>query len=198
MRSVKHRLDDMFLGIDSAQDVGYDKLGFDKSTGFPYTPGNWKDLEGTLGNQVSSEDVFIDLGSGKGRIVYTAARNYNFKKVIGVEISKELCAIARRNIRKNLRRLICRNVEIVTTNILDYDIPDDVTIVYMFNPFGGTVFADTIGKLNKSLHRRPRVLRLIYRNPTMHQFLVQNGFRVERQLPELTLYATDPTSLLIS
>ncbi|MDO8577605.1 MAG: class I SAM-dependent methyltransferase [Dehalococcoidales bacterium] len=188
VRFLKQYLGDLMLGINSAQDVSYDKLGFDANTGYTYTPGNWWDLKGTLGYNVSREDVFIDFGSGKGRMVYVAARNYHFKKVIGVEKSEDLCAIARSNIRKNLHRLKCRNVELISTNVLDYEVPDDVSIVYMYNPFAGAVFADTIGKLNRSLTRHPRKLRLIYRNPTMHDLLVQNGFQVERQLPELTLY----------
>lgn len=191
-RFLKQYLGDRVQGIDSAADVGYDELGFDQKTGSAYNPGSWWDLKATLGNSVSTEDVFIDFGSGKGRMVYMAARDYPFKKVIGVEISDRLTAIARANIQKNLRRLLCRNVELVTANVLDYDVPDEVTVVYMFNPFFGDVFANVVGKLLSSLSRRPRRLKLVYRIPTMHELLVQKGFQVERQLPDLTLYTAGP------
>lgn len=187
-RFLKQYLGDRVQGIDSAQDVGYDKLGFDEKTGHPYNPGSWWDLKGTLGNSVSAEDVFIDFGSGKGRMVYMAARGYRFKKVIGVEISEELTAIARLNIQKNLHRLQCKNIELITANVLDYEVPDDVTVVYMFNPFSGAVFANAISKLLGSLSRCPRQLRLIYRIPVMHEFLLQNGFQVEQQLSEINVY----------
>jgi hypothetical protein len=40
---------------------------------------------------------FVDLGAGKGRALFVASR-FAFRKIIGVELSADLCAIARRNI----------------------------------------------------------------------------------------------------
>ncbi|MBI2853350.1 MAG: class I SAM-dependent methyltransferase [Chloroflexi bacterium] len=187
-RFLKQYLIDRIQRIDSAKDVGYDELGFDARTGSPYNPGSWWDLKATLGDSVSTEDVFIDFGSGKGRMVCMAAREYPFKRVIGVEICEGLTAIARRNIQKNLHRMRCKNIELITANVVNYEVPDEITVVYMFNPFFGDVFANVIRKLLDSLSRRPRQLRLIYRIPTMHEFLVQNGFQVETQLPDITVY----------
>lgn len=192
-RSLRHYVGDLVQGIDSAGDVGYHELGFDSQTGSPYNPGSWWDLKAALGGDVSPEDVFIDFGSGKGRMVYVAARQYQFKRVIGVEISERLTDIARRNIQKNLRRLRCQNVELVTSNVLDYEVPDEVTVVYMFNPFAGEVFANVVSKLVGSLGRSPRQLRLIYRIPVMHELLVQEGFRVKQQLPDMTVYVAGLT-----
>lgn len=41
--------------------------------------------------------MFLDLGSGKGRMVLSAAR-FPFRRIIGVELSNDLTAIARRNV----------------------------------------------------------------------------------------------------
>ena len=38
------------------------------------------------GCSITREDVFADIGSGQGRMVYMAARSYPFGRVIGVEI----------------------------------------------------------------------------------------------------------------
>ena len=42
-------------------------------------------------------DVFLDLGAGKGRMLLAASR-YPFRRVIGVELSDRLAAIARSNV----------------------------------------------------------------------------------------------------
>jgi cyclopropane fatty-acyl-phospholipid synthase-like methyltransferase len=45
------------------------------------------------------DSSFVDLGSGKGRVLLIAAQ-FGFQRVIGVEFSRELCEIARE--RKSL------------------------------------------------------------------------------------------------
>jgi predicted RNA methylase len=44
-----------------------------------------------------SDFVFIDVGSGKGRVLLAAAQ-YKFKRVLGVELTQELHEHAQRNI----------------------------------------------------------------------------------------------------
>lgn len=51
--------------------------------------------------------TFVDFGSGKGRALLCAAA-FPFKRIVGVEWSPDLCAIARRNIENSvpaIRRL---------------------------------------------------------------------------------------------
>ena len=47
--------------------------------------------------EIRPDDVFIDLGSGMGRMVLEAAR-YPFKRVIGVELVEQLHDLARANL----------------------------------------------------------------------------------------------------
>src|ERR687885_509057 len=42
---------------------------------------------------ISEDDVLIDFGSGKGRVLFLAA-HYGFRKIIGVELSAKLNQIA--------------------------------------------------------------------------------------------------------
>ena len=51
-----------------------------------------------------SDMVFVDFGSGKGRVVMIAA-SFPFKAVIGVELSSELHQIAMENVRRAAPRL---------------------------------------------------------------------------------------------
>jgi hypothetical protein len=70
----------------------------------------------------------------------------------------------------------------VNADVLHYRIPDDVTVVYMFNPFGGAVFDAAIGELIASVDRRPRRVRVIYRNGRNSERLTRTGrFRLVRE-----------------
>lgn len=149
-----------------------------------YKPLPWGTLSRVLSKEdVDPSDVFLDLGAGKGRAVFVAAANYTFKRVIGVELSAELSAVARANIAHAQEQFLSRDVEIVTSDVLNYDIPDDVTVVFLYNPFRGQVFASVIQKLLESVDRRPRRLRVIYLFPTEVEHLRSTGrFRLVRRV----------------
>lgn len=131
---------------------------------------------------VGPDDVFIDFGSGKGRVVYQAAQ-FPFKRVIGVEIAEELNRIARYNIDHNRDRLICGDVELVTEDAVSYQVPDNVTVAYFYHPFEGRIFARVIDNLVASLDRNPRQLRIIYVYPKGADYLLENDrFELERKM----------------
>jgi Histone methylation protein DOT1 len=122
--------------------------------------------------QVSSDDVFIDYGSGMGRVVYEAAARYPFKRVIGLELSEELNEIARANLDRNSSRLCCSSVEIVTGDALEYDPPADVTVALFYNPFTGAILETAVQKL---LNTASGPLRIVYCNPIEHDLLMATG-----------------------
>jgi cyclopropane fatty-acyl-phospholipid synthase-like methyltransferase len=73
-------------------------------------------------------ETIYDLGSGDGRVVITAARRYQ-AKAVGVELSSELCARARREVR--LAGLE-NQVLILHGDLLGVDLsPADVVTVYL-------------------------------------------------------------------
>ncbi|MBA3261853.1 MAG: class I SAM-dependent methyltransferase [Thermoleophilaceae bacterium] len=187
-RRAGSRLFERALGIDTAGIVELAQLdaeGFEREG---YEGSGWLDLRRMLRpGEVKPDDVFLDLGSGKGRVLMLAAR-YPFARVIGVELSERLNAIARRNLEAGRRRRRCKQVELITSDVLDYEIPDDATVVYMYNPFRGATFQVVIAKLIASVDRRPRTVRLIYLNPKEHDRLKATGrFRLERKAGRLRL-----------
>lgn len=167
-------------GVDTHGKVVTDE--HDAERGF-YKPLPWNALSRVLDKgDVGPDDVFIDFGAGKGRAVFLAAR-YPFKRVIGVELSAELSAVARANMEQVRDQIVCQDVEVVTSDVLDYEIPDDVTVVFLYNPFQGEVFASVIGKLLESVDRRPRRVRVIYLFPTELEYLRSTGrFRLVRRV----------------
>ena len=162
-------------GIDTSRNVGLEALGLDSHQRRGHKPSEWTVLPRILPKrEVGEHDVFIDFGSGLGRVVFQAAR-YPFRRVIGVELSEELNDVARKNIDRNRSRLRCKDVTLVTGDVLDYQIPDDVTVAFFANPFTGDIFDTVVKRLLASIDRNPRQLRIIYRNPVEHELLLSTG-----------------------
>lgn len=163
------------LGVDTSRTIASEQLGYrDARQGF-YEPAEWHTLQRILPRRsVGADDVFVDVGSGMGRMVLRAAQ-YPFKRVIGVELSHELHEIAERNLDVSIGQLRCRDVRFEQADALDYELPDDVTVVFLNNPFRGEIFDAAIESILRSVDRRPRRLRIIYRNPVEHERLVATG-----------------------
>ena len=177
-RYVGHLVFERWAGIETATVVRLHDIGLAGKDRVDYEPTPWLSLGRVLRkSDVTEEDVFIDFGSGKGRVIVQAAM-YPFRRVIGVELSEELHEIARANVARARPRARCTDIELVKTDVLEYEIPDDVTIAYFFNPFEGEVFGVVVEKLVASLRRRPRVLKIIYMNPVEEDMLLRAGAKL--------------------
>lgn len=162
-------------GIDTSRPVNLDELGLTAGKHIGYVPSGWRNLPSALRHVPHSvDDVFLDLGSGKGRIVIQAAQR-RFRRVIGVELSPELNQIAKQNLEASRAKLICGDVELIETDIADFDVPDDVTVVYAYNPVRGELFEAAMNALLASYDRNPRPLHLLYRYPREHDRLEASG-----------------------
>ena len=169
-------------GLQTSREVCLEEVGLAAEGREKYRPSGWLNLRRILPKQeVSENDVFIDFGSGMGRVVYQAAR-YPFKRVIGVELCEELNETARRNIQGSIDRLRCKNVELITSDVLAYEIPDDVTVAYLYNPFTGSIFRAVIDKLIASIERNPRMVRIVYNDPVEESVLLAAGARELRRV----------------
>lgn len=141
-----------------------------------YIAVNWRLLRRALPpGSVTERDVFIDLGSGMGRAVLEAAAIYPFRRVIGVELVKDLHEIAQQNMTGTSRRLRCQDVELICDDLRNYQIPDDVTVVFMNNAVRGSIFTAVLREISASIKRNPRSIRLIYGNPLEDAAVMQTG-----------------------
>jgi hypothetical protein len=135
-----------------------------------YIAVKWGQLPSVLPRKsVTSQDAFIDLGSGMGRAVLEAAANYPFARVIGVELSQELNDIACQNLATTKRRLRCRNIDLVCADLREYELPDDVTVIFVNNSIRGSIFYRMLDEFTASMSRNPRRLRFVYSNPLEEQ-----------------------------
>ena len=157
--------------LDTTDVVELSDVGLAHPERGDYRPTGWLTLKKILPpEEVTPDDVFLDLGSGKGRAVFLAAQ-YPFGRVIGVELSPELHAIAEKNLRRHDRT----RIELVNADVVEYEVPADVTVVFLFNPFGGSVFGGALANVLRSLDAHPRPLRLIYVNPVEEAQVVATG-----------------------
>ncbi len=180
LRSLRRRfarlLYDRRYGVSTADFADLADFGLDHPERVYYSPAHWGTLRRALpARDVAGDDVFLDLGAGKGRMVLEAASAYTFKRVIGVELSAELTEVARANLSGARLRLRAGEVEFVRSDVLDYRIPDDVSVVFLNNPFRGETFAAAMGGLLDSVDRNPRPLTLIYFNPVEEHRLLGTG-----------------------
>ncbi|MFN3286862.1 MAG: class I SAM-dependent methyltransferase [Sphingomonadaceae bacterium] len=116
---------------------------------------------------------FIDFGSGKGRVILTAAQ-LPFRRVIGVELSAELCAVAQRNLAIMQRHGVLRApVEIVHADVTNFALPPGDLVGYLYNPFGRDILAPVVERLEAAAHAGARVL-VLYVDP-QHAALFDRG-----------------------
>ena len=160
-----HLVLDWYHEIDTEGTVELSSLGIDENLGNRQESTPIRHISKIMQTlDITPEDVFIDMGSGKGRVILTAGR-YPFKKIIGVDVSAELNKICVQNVEKMKNRLNCENYVNITSNVIDYGIPDDVTFVYFFNPFGLEAMNSVMHSIFKSVSRHPRKITIIWYNP---------------------------------
>jgi SAM-dependent methyltransferase len=112
----------------------------------------------------TDQDVFLDYGSGMGRVLLMASR-YPFRRVIGVEISAALNEVARQNLDRLAGRRRCRDVELWTGDAALFPVPDDASVLFLYNPFHGDVLRQVLRNIRGSLERHPRRIVMIFNNP---------------------------------
>ena len=151
---------DAILGIEtnrSLREVNHDHSLFQDMYG--YQASAYGIIEKALASiKLKPNDVFIDFGCGKGRVVIWTGL-HQLKKVIGVEINKGLSVMA----RNNLKRMRFRRspIEIVNQDAAEFD-PGEGTIFFFFNPFGAKTISAILANIKNSLTTNPREIQIIY------------------------------------
>jgi SAM-dependent methyltransferase len=105
---------------------------------------------------------FVDLGSGKGRVLLVASE-YPFRQIVGVEISPRLSAIARDNIaRYRPSRRKCWAVEVANTDATTFEFPETPLLLHLYHPFEPSLTAAVLIRLEESVRRAPRPIVVAY------------------------------------
>jgi predicted RNA methylase len=125
--------------------------------------------------ELGLQDVFVDLGCGRGRVVCCAAR-YQVREVIGVEDMTELAKTAEANLRGMKGARTARR-QVICGKAQDFDCAG-VTAIFLFNPFGPRTLDQVLSKLKSSLAHGPegQKFRLAYVNPVYESVIAALGW----------------------
>jgi SAM-dependent methyltransferase len=157
---------DRRFGTDTSGIVPIDRLaigGPSAPFAVHYEPTPARVLRAALAAAVRTPErfAFVDFGSGKGRALLLASE-VPFRRVIGVELSWKLHAIAMENIRRfRSGRRRCAAVTSHCGDATAFELPDEDLVLYFYTPFHGPVFDAVLERIAKSLAARPRQLVIV-------------------------------------
>ena len=164
------QLFDIFYGTDTALSVSKDKI-LKNNTFNDFNHMN--NYVGSLTSRVKymiktlrkidsliNSYSFIDLGSGKGKVLILAEK-LGFLKVIGVEISPELNKIC----RSNLAKVKSKNVEIIECDATKIILPDGGLVFYIYNSFRKPMLEKVLKNIENSFDSKNSVGYVIHMDP---------------------------------
>lgn len=130
----------------------------------PTSPVDFSDVLEGQGLELE-KTTFIDLGSGKGRVLLMAAA-LPFKRIVGVEFSPSLADIARDNLRRFTGPKKCTDLSVVTMDATKYPLPDGPIVVFMYHPFDEKIMALVEQSLARAVKENPdRRILVVYFKP---------------------------------
>ncbi len=136
------------------------------------------------------ELTFIDIGSGKGRVLLMAA-DYPFRRILGVELLPELHRAAKENIGKyKSDSQQCFSIDCLLGDASEFVFPPEPTVLYLFNPLPESGLVTLISNLEQSLRENPRPVLVLYHNPLLEHVLTRSaGFEKIAGTPRYSIFA---------
>lgn len=110
--------------------------------------------------------TFLDIGAGKGRAMLLASQ-FPFRAIEGVELNKDLVAVAEKNINIWLRDPKASPLAPITLHNADattHPLPDTPILAFLFHPFETVLLRRFLRHVESQLALRPRAFDLIYVN----------------------------------
>jgi hypothetical protein len=179
LRGIRKRVDLIrglnFSDIDRAHELGFTDPDISRSSpsGDIYLINVLKYLE------IVADDSIIDLGCGRGSAMRIMLK-FKFKNIHGIELSDKIAAIA----ENNFQILKAKQIQIFHGNVTQFDEYSCYNFFYLANPFKGELMELTLQLIISSLKRNPRIVTIIYNNPTCHQSIINSGaFKMVKQFP---------------
>ena len=168
-------MQDLKRGIKTTENHEISELGFSDVIGNKYQPIRYNRLIEVLkfAAALNRESCFIDAGCGKGRPLFIALEQ-GFSNVIGVEISKKLFNLCKKNLTKydGCYTLVCSDID-------NFQFPDGSLTIFLFNPFN----EKKLNNLKTKLMKKSITGLIIYFNPK-HDYI----FSKMRIIREFTWY----------
>jgi SAM-dependent methyltransferase len=123
---------------------------------------------------VTADDVIVDVGCGKGRVLNWLLSNHPANRIIGIELDPSICATTARRLRR------FRQISIVCGDAVEL-LPADGTLFYLANPFDAAAtarFRDALLALRADNGCPTRILYSVARE--LHVFEDDARFEIAR------------------
>ena len=118
---------------------------------------------------------FLDIGCGKGRVLCVAA-HHEFTKLTGIDLSKELCDKAKKNLIITKQKIPLLDFSLINNDAFYFKIPADVDCIFFFNPFDEIIMSGVVKNILNSLQQHPRKISIAYVNPLHKELFLKAGF----------------------
>ena len=141
--------------------------------------------------------VFVDIGTGLGKPLFYACEK-PFKRVIGIEISPELCDLCRENLtsfRPLKQSSSLPHPELVQGDATSFNYPDEDLLIFMFNPFGPKLMTAFLQNLENHHRRTGKRIYLAYYNPRFFNVIDRFDFLKPFDIPRPLLFFSTYNSL---
>lgn len=176
---------DWRYGTDTVSRIYQADLVFDhpnKKSAHPYIPTRGRSFNKLMAAlALPGEGIFVDYGSGKGKILMLASR-FGFSRVVGLEFSEELHRVALANVKKWEERTGCQSIEPILCDASSHVLRDDENVLYFFNPFEQDVLDGCLRQIENSLARNPRHIWVIYFDPRFsRRFIDRLGLSITKE-----------------
>ena len=105
--------------------------------------------------EIAPDDVLVDVGCGKGRVMHWWRAQGYPNRIIGVELDAQVATATAARFAGD------RNIEVIAGDIID-QFPNEGTLFWLYNPFGPQVMRRFRDRLKQAVRRE---VRIVYTNP---------------------------------
>jgi SAM-dependent methyltransferase len=148
-------------------------------------------------NRIKPDDVLVDVGCGRGRVINWWLHQGYKNKMIGIELDAETAEQTRRRLKTHA------NVAIITGNAVEH-LPPDGTIFYLYNPFDPPIVNGFRDRMKALFFGRHPITILYYSCKHIDVFHEQPDWDIEmltlasasgRTFPPLAVITLKPEAL---
>lgn len=175
------RIFDIVHGVDTSGQIAASELDVPsllKAHAVKYQPTKIKTFMKAMSGldlRDAENFAFVDFGCGKGRCLLMAAR-FGFGKIVGVELSPSLAAIAQKNADAFRKRRIGQVLEIQNCPSADAELPAQPSVYFFYNPFDEKIMRETFELINRDRSDGKFEAYVVYINPRHREPIQNSGF----------------------
>jgi SAM-dependent methyltransferase len=150
-------------------------LGLLNSVYQPIPPDQFREIMSALSADLAPETnfsqfTFIDIGAGKGRALLLASE-FDFRRIIGVELLPELVKVARENVSEFERRGMRSGIEVVCGDATNFTLPAEPAVIFLFNPLPESSLRKFLENLERWIGQNSDPVYVVYANPIFEKII---------------------------